>query len=399
MSDSPDFSFFLDGAATPVRPGDNLWRRPLPLSRRAGAAASADAPGPCTGDYFCAVESFLTADAYRHLLSAFADSEFTTRRLPASVQIHLVKHGAFYHPAKVIVHAGERRFTRVVNVAVSDQGKAVIAEEVAALHRLHETDPGVIPAVYGASESIGPYEMAVFIADWLEGFFEWHLTGGDAGRVCRRSVLWDPVRGHRELSAGETTALFRRIAAILTGFYDVTTSCHIARWHHGAGDFIMRSEGCAQVDVRLITVRRYAPLMAGLEGRPEDMIDALVAFFIELTLKNRLDRRDGVGDMVLFETAAVEWTMAGFIDGLYNQVHAGRLPVDFPQEFFAYLNAMGKKGVSSLLASLIDRLPAGTEVHTLLSRYGDTHLAALMAAIAAANDRLQQPHLTREAVS
>lgn len=383
--DQPAFSFFLDSDAVSVQPGDELWHRPLPLDRGAAPAAGGDAKGPSTGDYFRAVASFLTIDDHRHLLGALPDAGLATQRLPESVHIHLVKHGAFYHPAMVVIHAGGRRFSRVVNVAVSSQGRAVFAEEFAALRRLRDRAAGVIPTVYSAAQDIGPHQMNLFIADWLDGFSEWHLTGGGTDGVCRRVVVWDAVRGHHELSPLRTAQLFRKIAAILTGYYDVASSRHIGRWHHGAGDFIVRPEG-RRMDVRLITVRRYAPLMAGVEEHPEDAIDALLVFLLELTLKNRLDRRDGIGDLVLSETAAVGWTVTGFFDGLADQVRAGQLPDDFFRGFLGVVSAFDPASVSQLVASLIDRLPADSEERALYYRHGDAHVAALTAEFKATSE-------------
>jgi hypothetical protein len=264
---------------------------------------------------------------------------------------------------------------------VSSQGKAVIAEETAALRHLQEHHNGVLPKIYGMAEDIGAYGMSMFMADWLEGFCEWHLTGEEEDRLCSRVVMWDPVLGHHDLTPIQTAALFRRSAAVLTGFYDVATSGHVARWHHGAGDFIIRPIGDAHLDMRLITVRRYAPLMTGIEDRPEEMIDALLAFFLELTLKNRVDRRDGIGDMVLAETTAVGATVKGFFDGLAHQVAAGHLPGTFVGDFRGYIAALGEREIVGLAASLIERLPPGSGERELYDRHGDAHVIALMSAL------------------
>lgn len=367
----------------PVRPGDALWERPLPLERGAACGAPAVLNGPSTGDYFQAVEAFLTMENHRHLRGALPDAGWPSRQLPESVHIHLVKHGACYHPSQVVIRSGGRQFSRVVNVAVSSQGRAVFTEELGALRLLKERAAGVIPAVYGAAENIGTHQMAMFIADWLDGFSEWHLTGGGTDKVCRRVVVWDAARGHYELSPAQSAQLFRGTAAVLTGLYDVASSHHIGRWHHGAGDFIIRPDGAGRMDVRLITVRRYAPLMAGIEDRPEDMIDALLAFLLELSLKNRLDRRDGVGDLVLSGEDAVGWTVAGFFDGLDHQARAGHLPGDFSRGFLGFVGTLGQADISHLVASLITRLPADSEERALYCRHGDAHAAALVSEIKA----------------
>jgi len=381
MPFTPEFSFYLEGGDNPVCPGDDVWRSPLPLERSISLERAPQSAAPSTGDYFRALSSFFAQDQGRHLVETLPGDVLAARPQSAAIHIHLVKHGAFYHPALVRIQIGERRFYRAANVAVSTQGKAVIAEEVAALRHLQALGEDLLPRVYGMAENIGPHKMAVFLADWLDGFYEWHFTGGGADQLCRRVVVWDPVHGEYHLSAAQTADLFRRTAAVHTRFYDVASSAHVARWHHGAGDFIIRPAGSAGVDVRLISVRRYAPLVDTARLMPEDLIDTLLLFMVDLTLKNRVDRMDGVGSMALYEIAAVAWTVEGFFEGLTHQVRAGQLPADFAQGFLAFIKAIKVDDIHQLTSALVDRLPAGSEARALYARHCRQHGAALRTAI------------------
>lgn len=377
---TPDILFHIeDGAA--LTPADDLWRRPLPVDRAAGASDAAAPAGPATGDYFSAVAAFLSEDRCRRLTEMLPRDADGRPAAPDTVHIRLVKHGAFYHPARVEIRAGGRRFIRVVNVAVSAQGKAAVAEEVAAMRRLNAGGDGILPAVYGMAEAIGPHHMAMFAADWLEGFSEWHLTGPDADGVCRLGVVWNAERGHRSLSGRQLRDLLRRTAAILTGYYDVATADHIAHWHHGAGDFIVCAADDAPVDVRLITVRRYGPMVAGGLDGPEDMIEALALFLVALTMKNRVDRCDGVGDIVLADDAAVAATLEGCFDGLSRQAAEGALPPAFPGGFLSYLKSFDQEHLGQLMTALAARLPAGSEERACWKRHGGAHIRALRAAV------------------
>jgi hypothetical protein len=75
--------------------------------------------------------------------------------------------------------------------------------------------------------------------------------------------------------------------------------CQIFPWHHAAGDFVIRVDG-EKTSVKMITVRDYVP-MAGIETEPDSeqaILDALVIFFIHLSVRMRLDRLDGVNEVV-----------------------------------------------------------------------------------------------------
>ena len=207
------------------------------------------------------------------------------------LSIFLEKHGAFYHPARLQVAVKDQTLSFVVNVAASTHGRKAISREVKALERLNDQRPfGWFPQVY----SFASDELPMFLGDWFDGFHEFHLTrrpDSDEPAI----VVWDGTATPCLLSEKQAADLYRNAAMILTACYDPITSCQIFPWHHAAGDFVVRVEG-EGVTVRLITVRDYVP-MSGFAAEPDNersLLDALVVFFIHLSVRMRLDRLDGV---------------------------------------------------------------------------------------------------------
>jgi hypothetical protein len=86
-------------------------------------------------------------------------------------------------------------------------------------------------------------------------------------------------------------------------------------WHHAAGDFIARVTDDKVVDIRLTTVRGYEPFLS----TEEDMVHptlALFYFLLHLSIQMRLDKLDGVGDIIWADELCIEATIAGFFQAL-----------------------------------------------------------------------------------
>ena len=127
---------------------------------------------------------------------------------------------------------------------------------------------------------------------------------------------------------------------ILTACYDPITLHQIFPWHHAAGDFVVRIDG-DRTAVRLITVRDYAP-MAGFAVQPEDepaLLQALVVYFIHLSIRMRLDRIDGVSEVVWAPASCLAPMVDGFFQGLDLTARINGLPEAFPEAFRHYFNA------------------------------------------------------------
>jgi hypothetical protein len=267
-----------------------------------------------------------------------------------SLDIISEKHGSDYHPARIVVHSAGSVFSLVVNVAITDKGKRRLKEDFRLLGHLrgkYGTD--FIPHEYIMKEQAscdqddhGP-PMLMFLAEWFEGHHEFHLSAGD-GNEGQQVILWDMDRGYAPLGEDEAREVFRQAAFILTSFYDTRTFEEIYPWHHASGDFVVGSAG-GKIDVRLITVRQYAPRPVFTEQSEDNRILALELFFTNLTVRMRLDRLDGVGDIAWADDRCVGATIQGFVDGMAQKISAGECD---PELFVRFLRTMQSLSASDL---------------------------------------------------
>jgi hypothetical protein len=294
------------------------------MNRAARLSASADGATSKVithAEYFEAVRAYLTGAGRSHIQQALAAHfpQNETLFKPDRMDVVLEKHGEFYHPARLDILIYERSISLVLNVAVTPAGGDCMASEVAALDRVApRLPPGTIPMVYGHAEVPGPSNltMPMFLADWFNGFHEFHLsiTPRD-GR--QRMVVWDTQDGPFYLSEQQQADVHRQVAFLLTRAYDPDTTEQVYPWHHAAGDFIVCVRD-ASVALRLITVRQYAPTIGGGDGGLDDeaRLMGLLVFFLNLTLRNRIDRLDGTGDPAWAGPLAVEATVRGVVEAL-----------------------------------------------------------------------------------
>ena len=151
----------------------------------------------------------------------------------------------------------------------------------------------------------------------MTGYNEFHIHCGDNQTQSLR--IWGPAK-RIALASKQKRLLYHRVAEILTYYYNLETFEQIFPWHHGAGDFVVRLSD-TDLDLRLITVRGYSSLV---ETNGTDLItilNALLRFFLHLSLRTRIDRLDGTGDLVWADDTAVEGTVSGFFDGLAHKGH------------------------------------------------------------------------------
>ena len=320
-----DIRYRVTGYDGFIQPGHPLWQKPLPsMNRAARLAASAEGAASqdiTHADYFETVRAYLTGAGRSHLQQALAAHfpQPETLFKPDRINVVLEKHGEFYHPARIGILIYERSISLVLNVAVTPAGSDCMMSEVAALSRVAQRLPsGAIPTVYGHAEVPGPNNltMSMFLADWFNGFHEFHLSinprDGHQGMV-----VWDTQNKPFYLSDEQQLDVYHQVAYLLTRAYDPDATRQIYPWHHAAGDFIMRVSD-ASVALRLITVRQYAPTLGGGDGDLDDeaRLMALLVFFLNLTLRNRIDRLDGTGDMAWAGSGAVAASVRGSIEAL-----------------------------------------------------------------------------------
>jgi len=220
--------FFVSGNKDRIFPDSELWKMPL-------SGKSAHYPIPSTtnssqtykqsknskpitiGDYLSACKNFLILDDYHHLklgLKFALKKAITTNQLKR-IDLYLEKHGAFYHPVKLVVSTifGQMA-TLVLNGAVSDKGLAIIEKEYSILADLyHKSESSYLPAVFGKDILTGPKgKTGFFLGEWFDGFKEFHATGI---KRSKQVVVWSGDGTSEYISLAESLPVYQKISKIL----------------------------------------------------------------------------------------------------------------------------------------------------------------------------------------
>ena len=324
----PRFKFFLSSRNNPVREGDVVWSTPIPLNRHqsAGTIKSDSDIFINHGDYFTAARNFLERDRYAIItqsVSQYLHGNITPDEIE-EIRIFLDKHGEFYHPAKVEAVLQDVKIPFVLNVAVTNTGKQCAQREYRLLKKLNTQYPDTfIPKVYAQGNVItkmDQIETRMFLGEWFEGFNEFHIFL-DPDDKKYKIIVWDHEHGNFFLTPHQTMELYRQAAKILTYYYNVETFEQIFSWHHAAGDFVLKCQK-DDIELKLDTVRQYRSMYENtivsesIEPDSELILEALLVFFLNMAIKMRIDRLDGVGDIVWSDDVALKGILKGFFEGL-----------------------------------------------------------------------------------
>ncbi len=378
---SLSFRYLIGSVEQPVIPGSPLWESPLPMDRhhfRNRENIKAHAAGMTHGDYFTAARRFLEEDG-RLVLSMVLAREPLQNII--RIDICLMKHGEYYHPARIAVAGNAHRRFFVLNVAVSEAGCRIIDWEIDALERFGKIPgPSFVPRFYGrGSVSMGTgQKVQMFLGEWFEGYHEFHLSSRSSRELC----MWEGD-APSPLSREAAYLIYHQAAKILTSYYNTATTEHISHWHHASGDFVVQCRG-NQVNVRLITVRHYGPLLT-IDDMTQDPVfpnekalAALLLFLIGLSIRMRLDRREGTGVFAWAEEVAVVATWNGFLEGLSdNRTPAACLPDPVPR-FQSHLATYSPADLRDLAETLAAALPVGSGEKAVIEKHLDSHVAALL---------------------
>ncbi len=386
------FAFFLATRNDPVCEGGRRWKMPLPIH---GPAAPPRVHAPdlssrvtvTYGDYFTCLRRFLK-DSIPAILSGPHRQPSGTDAME-HIDVFLVKHGLLYHPSRIEVALSDRRLQFAANVAVTPEGCARLETEYASLKRLqNDFDFSYVPQVYAKATRLqaGRQPAAVFLAQWFESYHEFHVGRNPAGRGMV-TLLWNSQTDPQRLLAVQQHQVYRQAARILTAYYNPLTFEHIAPWHHAAGDFVARVQH-NRVDVKLIAARGYVPLLrrnADPHNRLQaqrQMLEALLVFLLQLSMRMRLDREDGVGQVVWLDEAVVTDTVEGFYDGLALACDRLSIPAAAQGDFRIYLAGVEPDYLHSLGLEMAARLFTPTEKQVLkwhLERHANQLHGALKA--------------------
>ena len=199
---------------------------------------------------------------------------------------------------------------------------------------------------------------------------------------AEKIIVWDDAGSRFFLSTEQHSELYRQAARILAYYYNVETLEQIFAWHHAAGDFIVRIEN-AVVDLKLITVRRYTPLIQNLKSPensvkgPEMILQALLLFFLGLSIRMRLDRLDGVGDITWADSRAVPATLEGFFEGLALKPQIPELPAAIDQCFGYYLSVCSQEDLFELTEAVANEFYSRSAETPIVKQHLEAHVESL----------------------
>ena len=216
----------------------------------------------------------------------------------------------------------------------------------------------------------------MFVAEWFSNFHEFHLHR-DIVRGSNRILLWDPGRASVYLSENQCQEIYRQAARILTVCYDYNNFKQIFPWHHAAGDFVLK-EDQGKVDVRLITIRGYSAVVDFFSRRKAAKLLGLILFFLHLTIRMRIDRLDGVGQVVWAEDHCLQGTIAGFFAGLEEGERGSWRNIPQAKEIRELFCRFSRDEWLQFLVTMLSNYKFSQEELSLLSHHGDTHMDLLI---------------------
>jgi hypothetical protein len=300
-----------------------------------------------------------------------------------------------------------------LNVAVSDTGRYWLKEEFDVLQKLNAIfNMPYLPRVYFSGELNSMYFL---LEDWFEGYHEFHISRDKDG--AQRLKLWDFDHGYKYLSSEQSFDLYKQASKILTIYYDLKDFSQIYPWHHAAGDFVVkikdrvinhsrpihppspaslrkaersrggelicstdkyspstggRGLGGREIDVRLTTARRYEPFTGFVEKDTINPILAICYYLLDLTIRMRLDKLDGLGEVVWADDNCVEATLTGFFEALKLKVdlnhHLGQT-----EDFAILLRLFTPEELKTIFDPLIDHYRGTADFPVIISNL-DKHI-------------------------
>lgn len=368
-----------------IEPDDPIWNEPLPDGSLSGDSQTGFSPS--YGELMKRVEAFVN-----RLFEDDPDrfwKPYRCRKMGLKPDIGkpdticLVKHGACYHVCRVSMPMFYGAGELAVNVATNPAGIAIIEQDfrLMAMHSVRCADP-VVPKVfrYEDDRQEDGKTWALFAAEWLTGFHEFHRSF-DANHNRFGVQIWDTDTEYRFLSSRQERSLYRRIAKALTLLYDIQTGAEAHPWHHAAGDFVVRHDRRG-LQVRLITIRGYTPLFNPVESDgPEAMLHRLLLFLCNLSIRNRLDRIDGVGDLCWAEEMVVAATVDGFFDALSVHAQTEPLPDGIANAFLKFTRAIDPVMIYDICDQIVDSYPPNAPEIEIIRQNLVDHAGALYCAM------------------
>jgi hypothetical protein len=389
----PKFKFFLSTRNDPVQEGDVVWSTPIPLSRHQSAITFKPDSDMFInhGDYFTAARDFLEGEGCKSItqsVSQHLHRDITPDEIE-EIRIFLDKHGEFYHPAKIEAVLQAVKISFVLNIAVSDVGKQCAQREFRLLKKLNADYPdSFILKVYAQGTvftKMDQVETRMFLGEWFEGFNEFHMSI-DSDNKKYKIIVWDHEHGNFFLTDHQAAELYRQATKILTYYYNIETFEQIFSWHHAAGDFVLKCQE-DDIELKLITVRQYRSMYEhniGSEYKNPDaelILEALLVFFLNTAIKMRIDRLDGVGDIVWSADVASKGILKGFFEGLALKPETSVFAKPLDHCFLQHLLSCSRTDFFDLNYAIAHTYPSQAPEKSVIRQHLERHVEDLYNAI------------------
>jgi hypothetical protein len=339
--------------------------------------------------YFHSIKDFLSKDEFKPLLSKISKElgEELQFKDIFEIIIRTEKHGVLYHPASVELILKDSRLKFGLNVAVSDTGRYWLKEEFGVLHKLHAKFAlPYLPKVY----SYGEFNtMSFLLEEWFEGYHEFHISRDEDG--TQKLKLWDFDKGYKYLTSEQSFEIYKKASQILTLYYDLEDFSQVLAWHHAAGDFVVkippspplpkgglggfmgpRKLSAEKIDIRLTTARKYEPFIGFIDSNALNPILALCYFFLNLTMKMRLDKLDGLEELVWADDTCIEATLIGFFEAMQTKGSLKPyLNLAKAEDFLSLLKSFTQEELKTIIISLIDQYRDTSDYPVIMSNIDD----------------------------
>jgi hypothetical protein len=312
------------------------------------------------GDYFNAARGFLLEDHLACFLNALHRPP--QEQPPREDQIRTLlirseKQGALYHVASVEVEGKGTCAKFSLVTAMTGKSKEALKQESITLSLLNRKHPSCgLPQVYcmGDREIVRDSQkktLFFLLGEWLEGYHEWHMLRDDAGKMYLQ--VWDQQQGYYTAGKRLFFELFRQAARTLTLLFDPETARQVRPWSHAAGDFIIRNAK-GTPSVRLTTARGYEPLLTLPGHHSKKNLANLLFFFLDLGLRMRLDRLDGVGEMIWIEGNILPAVTQGFFEALTMMIDQDSYSKTIAGDFLDLLRSFSPEELTSAFRPLLE---------------------------------------------
>lgn len=295
-----NFRYFISKKNNEIDEYHDLWNGFIPEDRKNRTTSSESIT---YGTFFKGAETFLTKNIEKIPNINVDDHD--------NIFIFLDKHGKFYHPARIEISKKNDNICFVLNTAVNETGKMCMKYEIESLTELNKKNLNYVPNIYFHGDVVSEEsELSMFCGNWFENYCEFHISPFEDSQ---KIIVWDPSENYY-LSFDEEIEVYRQCSKIMTEYYDERSFSQISPWHHAAGDFILKKDN--GIDVKLITVRQFAPFAEVDEPDENTVLYGLLYFMINLSIRMRLDRIDGVDKTVWADEHAMDGFFKGFFEAL-----------------------------------------------------------------------------------